>query len=202
MGRSPDLQHRQRVIDDWRTRLHIAGLPRRGRVTARDLLRALGLEAQATPPSPGPLRRAVQALNGIGAPATDGSEGPDPLDHWIVCYLVEPGEDLLVCETVRRRALARARDAGRRGQQGERGIHSATITMPAETWKRLEALRDELRARGDGEWTLGAVIKHVLKAYDAGLKPAASGHRKQTAPSRAQPDLPNAFAATTKPVDS
>ena len=192
MGRRADPQHVQWVIDEWRGRLVAAGLVRGGRVTARDLIIALHLDPPATRAGRNTLDRAAHELSHIAAAASPTNPGhAGDLDRWITRYLVEPGDALLISETLRRQALARARNLSRRRRQIEASFRSATVIMSAAAWSRLEALREELPAPA-GEWTLGALIEQVLQAYDARREKPA-GHPKRRPPSSAQPDTGDLF---------
>jgi hypothetical protein len=71
----------------------------------------------------------ISRTGAAASAATHGHAGD--LDAWISGYLIEPGDDLLISGTLRRQALARARDLSRRRRQAAASLRSATITMSA-----------------------------------------------------------------------
>lgn len=169
MGRKPDPQHIQDVVDHWRDLLVEAPWrPTGGAADVGLLAQLLGLdtrrlagEGRSRLKAAGKaLRLALADLPGEGR----SSPRPDRLDGWIRDSLVDPGPRLLIGEDRRRAELARQRDAARRHRHAGRGLRSVRIEMHGAAWQKVEAVRLRMKARG-GKATLQAALEEIIEHY-------------------------------------
>jgi hypothetical protein len=102
---------------------------------------------------------------------------PEPrladLEEWINRYLVERGDRLLITEERRRAQLVRLRDGDRRQAHTRRGLRSARVEMPEESWKKLRRVGVQ-----QGTLTLGQTLALVIDAYVAAEKVTGSKKRR------------------------
>jgi hypothetical protein len=189
MGRRLSAQHHQSLVDEWSRQ--IRAIQWSGGGLAADLVRLaslIGVElGQISPKQRALLKAALIELRAaLGSPRA--GRQPEPrvadLEEWINRYLVERGDRLLITEDRRRAQLVRLRDGDRRQAHAQRGLRSARVEMPEESWKKLRRL-----AVQKGTLTLGQTLALVISDYAGADK--VTGFKKRRSRDQKNMDILN-----------
>ena len=171
MGRPISSERNQTLIDQWRRRILAvrwdAIRPTQG---FRRFVSVLGFDpAEIDAELKNRLKAALEELRAvcIGLGEDNRTDQPSAaLDAWIDRHLVAHGDDLLISDQRRRALLARLRDQDRRRSHSERGLRSARIELPANSWQTLKLIGAQW-----GTTTIAETLVRLIDTHADGKKP-------------------------------
>ena len=146
-------KHVQASVASWKTRLRAQpwGMGRIDEDVGR-LATLLALDLDT--PTSGPSRRAKEAVVELRVAILQTEQEAadadvvDLLASWIRTRLLVDGDRLLISKERRQKLLAQGRDEERRQGKTSRGLRSARIELPEETWRQLRELQANLAPEG------------------------------------------------------
>ncbi len=172
MGRPISSERNQTLIDEWKRQIVAVHWDAIGPTPGfRRLVSLLGFDpAEIDVRLRNRLKTALEELRaacaGLGEDnRADQESAPAALDAWISRRLVSHGGDLLISDQRRRALLTRLRDQDRRRLHSGRGLQSARIELPLDSWQRLKLLGAQW-----GTTTTAATLVRLIETHADGKK--------------------------------